>query len=56
MADTAAPTTATPPVTAPSVSAGAAPLVSARVLAAAFTALRIFTGLVWLSNALAKLG
>jgi len=55
MADTAAPTTATPPVTAPPVSAGAAPLVSARVLAAAFTALRIFTGLVWLSNALAKL-
>jgi thiosulfate dehydrogenase (quinone) large subunit len=41
-------TTADQPADQPAV-------VNARVLARAFTALRIFTGLVWLSNGLAKL-
>ncbi|MBN9098180.1 MAG: DoxX family membrane protein [Pseudonocardia sp.] len=54
MPDQAAPITTTPPDN-PSPPTAAVPLVPARVLAAAFTALRIFTGLVWLSNGLAKL-
>ncbi len=40
VASTGTPPTRTPPDAPP-------PLVSSRVLAAAFTALRIFTGLVW---------
>ena len=48
MTDTTTTSTPTPPThTAP-------PLIPARMMARAFTALRIFTGLVWLSNALAK--
>jgi len=48
MADATTTSTPTPPIdTAP-------PLIPTRMMARAFTALRIFTGLVWLSNAVAK--
>ncbi len=47
MADTTTTRTPGPPVEAAAV-------VSARTLARGFSALRVFTGLVWLSNALAK--